>query len=102
MGLGGMPDRKNLTSAKEDLESVVKVCPCLKTYLEIGQVSKYTDALPGRSVAAFFMSLCFYLHSLLKETRGTIECRNTEGSVLALGVCLYRKSWTRASLHKQA
>ncbi|XP_026507588.1 tetratricopeptide repeat protein 22-like [Terrapene carolina triunguis] len=41
MGLGGMPDRKNLTSAKEDLESVVKVCPCLKTYLDIGQVYYY-------------------------------------------------------------
>ncbi|TFK10215.1 testican-1-like [Platysternon megacephalum] len=92
MGLGGMPDRKNLTSAKEDLESVVKVCPCLKTYLDIGQVSKYTDALPVRSDAAFFMSSCFYLHSLLKETRRTIEHRNPEGSVLALGVCLHRKS----------
>ncbi|XP_050819534.1 tetratricopeptide repeat protein 22 isoform X2 [Gopherus flavomarginatus] len=41
MGLGGMPDRKNLTRAKEDLESVVKVCPCLKTYLDIGQVYYY-------------------------------------------------------------
>ncbi|XP_032622844.1 tetratricopeptide repeat protein 22 isoform X1 [Chelonoidis abingdonii] len=41
MGLGGMPDRKNLTRAKEDLESVVKVCPCLKTYLDIGQIYYY-------------------------------------------------------------
>ncbi|XP_006025888.1 tetratricopeptide repeat protein 22 [Alligator sinensis] len=41
LGLGGMPDRKHLTSAKEDLESVVQVCPCLKLYLDIGQVYYY-------------------------------------------------------------
>lgn len=38
MGLGGMPDRNHLACAKADLEEVVKVCPSLKTYLDIGQV----------------------------------------------------------------
>lgn len=38
MGLGGMPDRKHLACAKADLEEVVKVCPGLRTYLDIGQV----------------------------------------------------------------
>lgn len=38
MGLGGMPDRSHLACAKADLEEVVKVCPGLKTYLDIGQV----------------------------------------------------------------
>lgn len=38
MGLGGMPDRNHLACAKADLEEVVKVCPGLKTYLDIGQV----------------------------------------------------------------
>ncbi|XP_068394082.1 tetratricopeptide repeat protein 22 [Eschrichtius robustus] len=42
MGLGGMPDRNHLACAKADLEEVVKVCPGLKTYLDIGQVYYYT------------------------------------------------------------
>ncbi|XP_062961826.1 tetratricopeptide repeat protein 22 [Cynocephalus volans] len=41
MGLGGMPDRNHLVYAKADLEEVVKVCPGLKTYLDIGQVYYY-------------------------------------------------------------
>ncbi|XP_061042522.1 tetratricopeptide repeat protein 22 [Eubalaena glacialis] len=41
MGLGGMPDRNHLACAKSDLEEVVKVCPGLKTYLDIGQVYYY-------------------------------------------------------------
>nr|XP_030726118.1 tetratricopeptide repeat protein 22 isoform X1 [Globicephala melas] len=41
MGLGGMPDRNHLACAKADLEEVVKVCPGLKTYLNIGQVYYY-------------------------------------------------------------
>ncbi|XP_047421502.1 tetratricopeptide repeat protein 22 isoform X1 [Sciurus carolinensis] len=41
MGLGGMPDRKHLACAKADLEEVVKVCPSLRTYLDIGQVYYY-------------------------------------------------------------
>lgn len=40
MGLGGMPDEKNLSDAKADLESVLEVHPCLKTYLDLGQVSE--------------------------------------------------------------
>lgn len=38
MGLGGVPDRDHLSCAKADLEEVVKVCPSLNTYLDIGQV----------------------------------------------------------------
>ncbi|XP_036899074.1 tetratricopeptide repeat protein 22 [Sturnira hondurensis] len=41
MGLGGMPDRNHLACAKADLEEVVKVCPGLKTYLDMGQVYYY-------------------------------------------------------------
>ncbi|XP_023485000.1 tetratricopeptide repeat protein 22 [Equus caballus] len=41
MGLGGVPDRSHLAHAKADLEEVVKVCPGLKTYLDIGQVYYY-------------------------------------------------------------
>ncbi|XP_060087860.1 tetratricopeptide repeat protein 22 [Heteronotia binoei] len=41
MGLGGMPDHKNLSDAKADLESVMEVHPCLKTYLNLGQVYYY-------------------------------------------------------------
>ncbi|KAM4642684.1 tetratricopeptide repeat protein 22 [Discoglossus pictus] len=40
-GLGGMPDRKHLTSAKSDLDSILNVYPCLKTYLDMGQVCYY-------------------------------------------------------------
>lgn len=40
-GLGGVPDRNHLACAKADLEEVVKVCPGLKTYLDIGQVYYY-------------------------------------------------------------
>ncbi|XP_041625777.1 tetratricopeptide repeat protein 22 [Vulpes lagopus] len=41
MGLGGIPDRNHLACAKADLEEVVKVCPSLQTYLDIGQVYYY-------------------------------------------------------------
>lgn len=41
LGLGGMPDRNHLACAKADLEEVVKVCPGLKTYLDMGQVYYY-------------------------------------------------------------
>ncbi|KAJ6632721.1 hypothetical protein lerEdw1_014626 [Lerista edwardsae] len=41
MGMGGMPDQKNLSDAKSDLESVLKVHPCLKAYLDLGQVYYY-------------------------------------------------------------
>ncbi|XP_019481517.1 PREDICTED: tetratricopeptide repeat protein 22 [Hipposideros armiger] len=41
IGLGGMPDRNHLACAKADLEEVVKVCPGLKTYLDMGQVYYY-------------------------------------------------------------
>nr|XP_028589192.1 tetratricopeptide repeat protein 22 isoform X1 [Podarcis muralis]XP_028589193.1 tetratricopeptide repeat protein 22 isoform X1 [Podarcis muralis]XP_028589194.1 tetratricopeptide repeat protein 22 isoform X1 [Podarcis muralis] len=41
MGLGGMPDQRNLSDAKADLENVMKVHPCLKTYLDLGQVCYY-------------------------------------------------------------
>ncbi|KAG9471816.1 tetratricopeptide repeat protein 22 [Eleutherodactylus coqui] len=41
LGLGGLPDRTLLTNAKSDLESVIDVYPCLKTYLEMGQVCYY-------------------------------------------------------------
>uniref|UniRef100_A0A8D0KJ08 Tetratricopeptide repeat domain 22 n=1 Tax=Salvator merianae TaxID=96440 RepID=A0A8D0KJ08_SALMN len=41
MGLGGMPDQRNLSDAKTDLENVMKVHPCLKTYLDLGQVYYY-------------------------------------------------------------
>lgn len=34
-----MPDRSHLAHAKADLEQVVRVCPGLRTYLDIGQVS---------------------------------------------------------------
>ncbi|XP_021103872.1 tetratricopeptide repeat protein 22 isoform X2 [Heterocephalus glaber] len=40
-GLGGMPDRSHLAQAKADLEQVVRVCPGLRTYLDIGQVYYY-------------------------------------------------------------
>ncbi|XP_075688258.1 tetratricopeptide repeat protein 22 [Rhinoderma darwinii] len=41
LGLGGLPDRNHLTNAKSDLESIIDVYPCLKTYLEMGQVCYY-------------------------------------------------------------
>ncbi|XP_042525729.1 tetratricopeptide repeat protein 22 isoform X2 [Dipodomys spectabilis] len=41
MGLGGIPDRNHLACAKSDLEEVVKVCPDLRTYLDISQVYYY-------------------------------------------------------------
>ncbi|XP_042190913.1 tetratricopeptide repeat protein 22 isoform X2 [Callorhinchus milii] len=41
MGQGGVPDRNLLTNAKTDLEHVLPACPCLKTYLDMGQVCYY-------------------------------------------------------------
>uniref|UniRef100_A0A8C9P3W4 Tetratricopeptide repeat domain 22 n=1 Tax=Spermophilus dauricus TaxID=99837 RepID=A0A8C9P3W4_SPEDA len=52
MGLGGMPDRKHLACAKADLEEVVKVCPGLRTYLDIGQVYYYMGVDAMRELLA--------------------------------------------------
>ncbi|XP_063284214.1 tetratricopeptide repeat protein 22 [Pelobates fuscus] len=41
IGLGGLPDRKLLNDAKSDLDSILNVYPCLKTYLDMGQVCYY-------------------------------------------------------------
>nr|XP_013001670.2 tetratricopeptide repeat protein 22 [Cavia porcellus] len=49
-GLGGMPDRSHLAHAKADLEQVVRVCPGLRTYLDIGQVYYYMGV--GRRAGA--------------------------------------------------
>lgn len=39
-GQGGLPDRQKLTEAKKDLDKVLAVRPCLRTHLEMAQVSK--------------------------------------------------------------
>ncbi|XP_072366795.1 tetratricopeptide repeat protein 22 isoform X1 [Scyliorhinus torazame] len=41
MGQSGVPDRQLLTKAKADLDLILSVCPCLKTYLDMGQVCYY-------------------------------------------------------------
>ncbi|XP_059840055.1 tetratricopeptide repeat protein 22 isoform X1 [Hypanus sabinus] len=41
MGQSGVPDRKLLTRAKTDLDLILLVCPCLKIYLDLGQVYYY-------------------------------------------------------------
>ncbi|XP_078264063.1 tetratricopeptide repeat protein 22 [Rhinoraja longicauda] len=38
---GGVPDRRLLTEAKADLDLILLVWPCLKTYLDMGQVCYY-------------------------------------------------------------
>ncbi|KAG8549376.1 hypothetical protein GDO81_021374 [Engystomops pustulosus] len=42
LGLGGLPDRTHLINAKCDLDSIIHVYPCLKTYLEMAQVCYYS------------------------------------------------------------
>ncbi|XP_028300371.1 tetratricopeptide repeat protein 22 [Gouania willdenowi] len=46
-GLGGFPERQNLTEAKKDLDKVLAAHPCLRTHLEMAQVYYYmgVDAL---------------------------------------------------------
>ncbi|XP_051232136.1 tetratricopeptide repeat protein 22 [Dicentrarchus labrax] len=46
-GLGGIPDRQNLTEARKDLDKVLTVHPCLRIHLEMAQVFYYmgVDAL---------------------------------------------------------
>eukprot|EP00061_Rhincodon_typus_P015939 g43889.t1 len=39
MGHSGVPDRQLLNKAKADLDLILSVCPCLKTYLDMGQES---------------------------------------------------------------
>ncbi|XP_041064223.1 tetratricopeptide repeat protein 22 isoform X1 [Carcharodon carcharias] len=41
MGQSGVPDRQLLTKAKADLDLILSVWPCLKTYLDMGQVCYY-------------------------------------------------------------
>ncbi|XP_055497561.1 tetratricopeptide repeat protein 22 isoform X3 [Leucoraja erinacea] len=38
---GGVPDRRLLTEAKADLDLILLAWPCLKTYLDMGQVCYY-------------------------------------------------------------
>lgn len=57
MGLGGMPDRNHLSCAKADLEEVVKVCPSLQTYLDIGQVRQPLH-LSSQWLAKNLFTLC--------------------------------------------
>ncbi|XP_032884663.1 tetratricopeptide repeat protein 22 isoform X1 [Amblyraja radiata] len=40
-GQGGVPDRRLLTEAKADLDLILLAWPCLKTYLDMGQVCYY-------------------------------------------------------------
>eukprot|EP00066_Takifugu_rubripes_P008333 XP_003974459.1 PREDICTED: tetratricopeptide repeat protein 22 [Takifugu rubripes] len=44
---GGLPDRQRLTAARQDLDKVLTVRPCLRTHLELAQVFYYmgVDAL---------------------------------------------------------
>lgn len=35
---GGLPDRQRLTAARQDLDKVLSVRPCLRTHLELAQV----------------------------------------------------------------
>ncbi|MEQ2195730.1 hypothetical protein XENOCAPTIV_017424, partial [Xenoophorus captivus] len=46
-GIGGVPDRQKLAEAREDLDKVLTVRPCLRTHLEMAQVYYYmgVDAL---------------------------------------------------------
>ncbi|XP_075038207.1 tetratricopeptide repeat protein 22 [Mixophyes fleayi] len=41
MGLGGLPDRDQLTKAKSNLDNIINAHPCLRTYLDMGQVYYY-------------------------------------------------------------
>lgn len=43
MGQGPVPERRKLMHAKNDLERVLKVCPCLRTNLDMGQVRMGTS-----------------------------------------------------------
>ena len=52
VGLGGLPDRNHLACAKADLEEVVKVCPSLRTYLDISQVYYYMGVDAMRELLA--------------------------------------------------
>lgn len=41
-GQGGIPDRQRLTEARKDLDKVLTVRPCLRTHLEMAQVTALT------------------------------------------------------------
>lgn len=58
MGFGGMPDRNLLAYAKADLEEVVKVCPGLKTYLDIGQVRQLLGWLHSQWLTKNLFTFC--------------------------------------------
>lgn len=72
MGLGGMPDRNHLACAKADLEEVVKVCPGLKTYLDIGQVRQLLGLLHSQWLTQDLFTFCQARPGILghRESRG--------------------------------
>lgn len=41
---GGLPDRQRLTAARQDLDKVLTVRPCLRTHLELAQVKMQVNS----------------------------------------------------------
>ncbi|XP_007944159.1 tetratricopeptide repeat protein 22 [Orycteropus afer afer] len=103
VGLGGMPDRNHLACAKADLEEVVKVCPGLKTYLDIGQVYYYmgVDAvqeLMAVDEAALNQALVFLAKASESELGATLpelqllrgKCLRIKGEEANAAACFKR------------
>ncbi|RXM31424.1 hypothetical protein EOD39_7001 [Acipenser ruthenus] len=90
LGLAGVPDRENLSKAKTDLEHILQACPCLKTYMDIGQVYYYmgVDAMQERLLvdeAAINTALVSFAKALELELGDTLpELQLLRGKCLLL------------------
>ncbi|XP_067845784.1 tetratricopeptide repeat protein 22 [Heptranchias perlo] len=77
MGQGGVPDRQLLTKAKADLDFILPVCPCLKMYLDMGQVCYYmgVDAVQELQVvdeSALNSALVFFAKAMEYDLGDTL------------------------------
>ncbi|XP_008831209.1 tetratricopeptide repeat protein 22 [Nannospalax galili] len=103
VGLGGMPDRNHLGCAKADLEEVVKVCPGLRTYLDIGQVYYYMGVDAMRELlavdeAALNQALVFLAKAGESELGATLpelqllrgKCLRVQGEEANAAACFKR------------
>ncbi|XP_033866355.3 tetratricopeptide repeat protein 22 [Acipenser ruthenus] len=90
LGLAGVPDRENLSKAKTDLEHILQACPCLKTYMDIGQVYYYmgVDAMQERLLvdeAAINTALVSFAKAMELELGDTLpELQLLRGKCLLL------------------
>ncbi|MGH0142817.1 UNVERIFIED_CONTAM: hypothetical protein FKN15_076651 [Acipenser sinensis] len=85
LGLAGVPDRENLSKAKTDLEHILQACPCLKTYMDIGQFymkDMYTFDVSEEAARQTYDTVCqAYCHLFKRLGLSFVKVQADTGSI---------------------